>query len=204
MRGPPSAFAGPALLCGRRRPLVRGARAAAARGLLRRPAAAHARLRGRPRSALRSAPRAAPARAVAERPRRARADTLLGNLTVYEMLAYTSELKNPMNEPFERKAAKVEQVLQQLGLIGCRGVRIGSQLARGISGAAPRRAPALWLAVPCVCSIVRRLGLRRGRRRRGRRRRAAGCPNTHVPAAGAERRLSARPARAPQAASASA
>ena len=66
---------------------------------------------------------------------RACADTLLGNLTVYEMLAYTAELKNPMNEPFEQKAAKVEQVLQQLGLSGCRGVRIGSQLARGISGA---------------------------------------------------------------------
>ena len=67
------------------------------------------------------------------------ADTLLGNLTVYEMLAYTAELKNPMNEPFEQKAAKVEQVLQQLGLSGCRGVRIGSQLARGISGAQPLR-----------------------------------------------------------------
>ena len=51
------------------------------------------------------------------------------------MLAYTAELKNPMNEPFDAKAAKVEQVLQQLGLTGCRGVRIGSQLARGISGA---------------------------------------------------------------------
>ena len=67
------------------------------------------------------------------------ADTLLGNLTVYEMLAYTAELKNPMHEPFEQKAAKVEQVLQQLGLSGCRGVRIGSQLARGISGARPLR-----------------------------------------------------------------
>ncbi len=69
------------------------------------------------------------------------ADTLLGNLTVYEMLAYTAELKNPMNEPFEQKAAKVEQVLQQLGLSGCRGVRIGSQLARGISGAQPQQFP---------------------------------------------------------------
>ncbi|KAK9823062.1 hypothetical protein WJX81_005585 [Elliptochloris bilobata] len=66
-------------------------------------------------------------------------DTLLGNLTVYEMLAYTAELKNPMYEPFEQKAAKVEQVLQQLGLSGCRGVRIGSQLARGISGGQCKR-----------------------------------------------------------------
>ena len=78
------------------------------------------------------------------------ADTLLGNLTVYEMLAYTAELKNPMNEPFEQKAAKVEQVLQQLGLSGCRGVRIGSQLARGISGAQPLRR--FWSVVSCVSS----------------------------------------------------
>ncbi len=62
------------------------------------------------------------------------ADTLLDNLTVYEMLAYTAELKNPMKEPFERKRAKVEMVIQQLGLNGCRGVRIGNPLARGISG----------------------------------------------------------------------
>ena len=63
------------------------------------------------------------------------ADTLLDNLTVYEMLAYTAELKNPMEEPFDKKRAKVEMVIQQLGLSGCRGVRIGSTLARGISGA---------------------------------------------------------------------
>ncbi len=63
------------------------------------------------------------------------ADTLLENLTVYEMLAYTAELKNPMSEPFEKKVAKVENVIQQLGLSGCRGVRIGSTLSRGISGA---------------------------------------------------------------------
>lgn len=62
------------------------------------------------------------------------ADTLLDNLTVYEMLAYTAELKNPMKEPFEKKRAKVDMVIQQLGLNGCRGVRIGSVLARGISG----------------------------------------------------------------------
>ena len=67
------------------------------------------------------------------------ADTLLDNLTVYEMLAYTAELKNPMEEPFEKKRAKVEMVIQQLGLSGCRGVRIGSTLARGISGARLRQ-----------------------------------------------------------------
>ena len=62
------------------------------------------------------------------------------------MLAYTAELKNPMNEPFNVKATKVEQVLQQLGLTGCRGVRIGSQLARGISGAPRTQPPTAGLA----------------------------------------------------------
>ncbi|CAK0783380.1 hypothetical protein CVIRNUC_006579 [Coccomyxa viridis] len=66
-------------------------------------------------------------------------DTLLDNLTVYEMLAYTAELKNPMKEPFEKKRAKVEMVIQQLGLNGCRGVRIGNPLARGISGGQCKR-----------------------------------------------------------------
>ncbi|KAK9904696.1 hypothetical protein WJX75_000743 [Coccomyxa subellipsoidea] len=66
-------------------------------------------------------------------------DTLLDNLTVYEMLAYTSELKNPMAEPFEKKRAKVEMVINQLGLNGCRGVRIGNPLARGISGGQCKR-----------------------------------------------------------------
>ena len=76
-------------------------------------------------------------------------DTLLDNLTVYEMLAYTAELKNPMKEPFERKRAKVEMVIQQLGLNGCRGVRIGNPLARGISGGEYRFCRTLMLAA-CV------------------------------------------------------
>lgn len=76
-------------------------------------------------------------------------DTLLDNLTVYEMLAYTAELKNPMKEPFERKRAKVEMVIQQLGLNGCRGVRIGNPLARGISGAGHKSCSTPMLAA-CV------------------------------------------------------
>ncbi len=78
-----------------------------------------------------------------------RADTLLDNLTVYEMLAYTSELKNPMSEPFEKKRAKVEMVINQLGLNGCRGVRIGNPLARGISGI---YSTTLATALPAACS----------------------------------------------------
>jgi len=77
------------------------------------------------------------------------ADTLLDNLTVYEMLAYTSELKNPMYEPVEKKRAKVETVINQLGLNGCRGVRIGNPLSRGISGSSQ---PSYWLLLMLLTS----------------------------------------------------
>jgi hypothetical protein len=64
------------------------------------------------------------------------ADTLLDNLTVQEMLMYTAEMKNPVNEPLASKAAKVQLVIEQLALGSCRGVLIGNTLRRGISGAA--------------------------------------------------------------------
>ena len=34
-------------------------------------------------------------------------DTLIGNLTVTEMLRYTAELKNPISMPLSEKLAKV-------------------------------------------------------------------------------------------------
>ena len=68
-----------------------------------------------------------------------RADTLLENLTVKEMLMYTSELKNPMSESYRKKMAKVDVIIDQLALKGCAGVRIGSALQRGISGAHHQR-----------------------------------------------------------------
>ena len=61
-------------------------------------------------------------------------DTLLDNLTVREMLMYTAEMKNPQDLPYAEKAARVDLVLSQLALLSCRNVRIGSALARGISG----------------------------------------------------------------------
>ena len=108
------------------------------------------------------------------------------------MLAYTAELKNPMNEPFEQKAAKVEQVLQQLGLVGCRGVRIGSQLARGISGAQPCKLGHF----PVVCCPARAACCLASKRwsaviMRTSRSRASRAPLAGEPG----RRVSARPAR---------
>ena len=73
------------------------------------------------------------------------ADTLLDNLTVYEMLAYTAELKNPMEEPFDKKRAKVEMVIQQLASLAAAACASAAPLARGISGAPPAQ-PA-WRAV---------------------------------------------------------
>lgn len=64
-----------------------------------------------------------------------RADTLIGNMTVREMLLYTAELKNPTSMPLQDKRARVEEVISELGLSSCGDVNIGSDMQRGISGA---------------------------------------------------------------------
>ena len=82
---------------------------------------------------------------------------MLANLTVEEMLQYTAELKNPMLMPLSAKLARVDAVLQQLALTGCRDVRIGSPLSRGISGAcAFERGPCVcvWVCDACRCACV--------------------------------------------------
>jgi energy-coupling factor transporter ATP-binding protein EcfA2 len=66
-------------------------------------------------------------------------DTLLGILTVEEMLLYTAELKRPMSEPLASKRAAVEEVLSALALTPCRDVRIGNPLVKGISGGQAKR-----------------------------------------------------------------
>ena len=47
-------------------------------------------------------------------------DTLLGILTVYEMLLYTAELKRSIREPLSSKKAAVEDLMDKLALQGCR------------------------------------------------------------------------------------
>ena len=47
---------------------------------------------------------------------------------------YTAELKRPISQPKAEKQAAVEELLGVLALAPCRGVRIGSPMARGISG----------------------------------------------------------------------
>lgn len=62
------------------------------------------------------------------------ADTLIGNLTVFEMLLYTAELKLPHIMAWEQKVVKVARIVNQLALTQCKDVRIGSSVQRGISG----------------------------------------------------------------------
>ena len=64
---------------------------------------------------------------------------MIGSLTVEEMLMYTAELKLPSSVSKESKRARVEQLIDALGLEVCRQTRIGSALVRGISGGQAKR-----------------------------------------------------------------
>mmetsp|Transcript_15167 Transcript_15167/g.39028 ORF Transcript_15167/g.39028 Transcript_15167/m.39028 type:complete len:620 (-) Transcript_15167:218-2077(-) len=66
-------------------------------------------------------------------------DTLLGELTVEQMLMYTAELKLPTTVTKEEKQQRVEEVIRLLRLEKCRGTVIGNQLMRGISGGQAKR-----------------------------------------------------------------
>ncbi|EIE26352.1 hypothetical protein COCSUDRAFT_39467 [Coccomyxa subellipsoidea C-169] len=66
-------------------------------------------------------------------------DALIENLTVFEMLLYTAELKLDMRMKFLDKCKKVQKVIDQLALNTCRDTRIGSALTRGISGGQAKR-----------------------------------------------------------------
>jgi ABC-type multidrug transport system ATPase subunit len=66
-------------------------------------------------------------------------DTLVGELTVENMLRYTAELKLPSDTPAEEREARVEEVINMLGLESCRSTVIGSSLMRGISGGQAKR-----------------------------------------------------------------
>ena len=52
---------------------------------------------------------------------------------------YTAELKRPMSEGRESKQAAVDNILKKLSLEGCRGVKIGNALSKGISGGQAKR-----------------------------------------------------------------
>lgn len=66
------------------------------------------------------------------------ADTLIGALTVEEMLRYTADLKLPHTTDKAAKRQHVNSLLRLLKLEQCRSTRIGSALSRGISGGQAR------------------------------------------------------------------
>ncbi|KAF5832767.1 P-loop containing nucleoside triphosphate hydrolase protein [Dunaliella salina] len=66
-------------------------------------------------------------------------DTLIGMLTVKEMLLYTAEMKRPVSEPYESKAAAVDDVLEKLALMSCKDTLIGNAMVKGISGGQAKR-----------------------------------------------------------------
>lgn len=66
-------------------------------------------------------------------------DALLANLTVREMLAYTAAMKLPRGTTAAAVRERVDAVLTQLALQKSADVKIGSPLARGVSGGQAKR-----------------------------------------------------------------
>jgi ABC-type glutathione transport system ATPase component len=66
-------------------------------------------------------------------------DALLGWATVAETLAFTAEMKLPRAMSAADKAARVEEVIEQMGLTLARNTFVGSRLVRGLSGGERKR-----------------------------------------------------------------
>lgn len=66
-------------------------------------------------------------------------DTLIGELTVEQMLMYTAELKLSRRVSREEKKRRVDVVIENLRLSKCRNTVIGNVLKRGISGGQAKR-----------------------------------------------------------------
>ena len=62
-------------------------------------------------------------------------ESLVPNLTVFEMLMYTAELRLCARATtLEERRRRVDEVLARLNLCPCAHVRIGSALDKGVSG----------------------------------------------------------------------
>ena len=66
-------------------------------------------------------------------------DTLVGELTVEQMLEYTAALKMPACTTAEERRERVNEVITRLDLEKCRHTVIGNALMRGISGGHAKR-----------------------------------------------------------------
>lgn len=66
-------------------------------------------------------------------------DTLCDNLTVYENLLYTAEMKLPMIMSTAEKRDRVDNLIKYLEVEKCRNTIVGNSLSRGISGGQAKR-----------------------------------------------------------------
>ncbi|KAJ3318238.1 hypothetical protein HDV06_000741 [Boothiomyces sp. JEL0866] len=66
-------------------------------------------------------------------------DILFKQLTVFETLRYSALLRLPRTMSVAEKEARVNSVIAQLGLTGCKNTPIGDELVRGISGGERKR-----------------------------------------------------------------
>ncbi|CAE8650677.1 unnamed protein product [Polarella glacialis] len=66
-------------------------------------------------------------------------DTLIGELSVDQMLMYTAEMKLPLSLSKDKKRQRVDEVITKLRLEKCRHTVIGNVLKRGISGGQSKR-----------------------------------------------------------------
>ena len=66
-------------------------------------------------------------------------DTLVGELTVAQMLQYTAALKLPRNTSAAARTQRVHEVISMLDLQSCQDTVIGNALRRGISGGQAKR-----------------------------------------------------------------
>ncbi|KAJ3119298.1 ATP-binding cassette sub- G member 2 [Physocladia obscura] len=66
-------------------------------------------------------------------------DLMFTNLSVEETLTYAAQLRLPSSMLAEEKRQKVDEIIMQLNLNGCRKTWIGDSLSRGISGGERKR-----------------------------------------------------------------
>jgi ABC-type lipoprotein export system ATPase subunit len=66
-------------------------------------------------------------------------DLMWASLSVEATLTYASQLRLPEALPREQKAARVEHIINLLGLDKCRGTQIGGPMQRGVSGGERKR-----------------------------------------------------------------
>lgn len=66
-------------------------------------------------------------------------DIYSGTLTVRENITFSANLRMSSTVTLKRRQQRVEEVIQQLGLIECADTRMGTELERGVSGGERKR-----------------------------------------------------------------